>query len=215
MFGTFADRDADRDYKDEKIAYGLIPPVNSFEYFTVQFHSLKKLIIRFFKTPEVINKLKVLFYGPGWNPKDNIRLGDPAKLPKIHKGDEKKFHDPEVSSFLGLYGLLQMALTALVLDHFLNLKTNEYSFALNMTTIIWIFWSMCSVGIMMEGVTTFMEIMRVALTSWYFYDSETFPERKQLPIDLFIPFLLSSVAAVFLKLQKSTSNSAVQKIKPS
>jgi len=44
IFGTFADRDADTDFKDEKIAYGLIPPVNSFGYFTVQFHSLKKVL---------------------------------------------------------------------------------------------------------------------------------------------------------------------------
>ena len=43
MFGTFADRDADTHYEGEKIAYGLIPPVNSFGYFTVQFHSLKKV----------------------------------------------------------------------------------------------------------------------------------------------------------------------------
>ncbi|CBY15887.1 unnamed protein product, partial [Oikopleura dioica] len=102
IFGTFADRDADTDYKGEKIAYGLIPPVNSFGYFTVQFHSLKKLFSRFFKTKGFFNKMKVLFYGPGWNSKDNIRLGDPAKLPKIKKGDENIFHDPYVSGFLNI-----------------------------------------------------------------------------------------------------------------
>jgi alkylglycerol monooxygenase len=81
MFGTFADRDADTDYEGEKIAYGLIPPVNSFGYLKVQFHSLRKvqfteitgyqffkLIRRFFRTKGFSNKMKVLFYGPGWNP---------------------------------------------------------------------------------------------------------------------------------------------------
>jgi len=66
---------------------------------------------------------------------------------------------------------------ALVLDHFLNLKENEYSFALNLGVIIWIFWAMCSVTIMVEGITTYMEILRCILTSWYFLDTDTFPER--------------------------------------
>jgi len=161
------------------------------------------------------NKMKVLFYGPGWNPQDNIRLGDPAKLPKIEKGDEKNFHDPYVSSFLGFYGLVQMALTALILDHFLNLKTNEYSFALNLAVIIWIFWSMCSVTIMVEGITTYMEIFRCIFTSWYFLDPATFSERIHVPDELYIPFILSVFASIFLKMQNSSTSANNSKIKAS
>ena len=65
LYGTFADRDADVDYKGEKIAYGLIPPVDSFGYFKIQFHSYAKLIAKVMNSNGIINKLKSIFYGPG------------------------------------------------------------------------------------------------------------------------------------------------------
>ena len=69
-------------------------------------------------------KFKALWYGPGWSPKfkPHLRMGDPSGLPKITKGMEKNFHDPKIGLALGLYAFLQLSLTVVLLDHFLNVQ---------------------------------------------------------------------------------------------
>ena len=124
LLGTFADRDADVHYEGEKIAYGLIPPINSFGFFKIQLHSYKKLLKKFFRMTSFGDKFKALWYGPGWSPKINphLRMGDPSGLPKITKGTEKKFHNPKIGMAMGLYAFVQLSLTVLMLDHFLNVQ---------------------------------------------------------------------------------------------
>ena len=124
LLGTFADRDADVHYEGEKIAYGLIPPINSFGFFKIQLHSYKKLLKKFFKMTSFGDKFKALWYGPGWSPKINphLRMGDPSGLPKITKGTEKKFHNPKIGMAMGLYAFVQLSLTVIMLDHFLNVQ---------------------------------------------------------------------------------------------
>ncbi|CBY15885.1 unnamed protein product [Oikopleura dioica] len=74
---------------------------------------------------------------------------------------------------------------------------------------------MCSVTIMVEGITTYMEILRCILTSWYFLDTDTFPERINVPDELYIPFVLSIFASLFLKAQNSFISVPNSKIKVS
>ena len=90
LFGTFEE---ERD--DEKVVYGLIHNINSFEAFYVQLNPWKD----FFKKIRMVwrskrfhgwarfrNMLKAIFYGPGWFPsKPNYRLGDPKDLPKVEE----------------------------------------------------------------------------------------------------------------------------------
>ena len=65
IYGTFADRDADVEYKGEKIAYGLIPPIDSFNFFTIQLHSYQKLVTKVWNANGLSNKMKTLWFGPG------------------------------------------------------------------------------------------------------------------------------------------------------
>jgi len=213
MYGTFADRDADVHYEGEKIAYGLIPPIDSFNFFTIQLHSYRKLFRRFLKTPGITSKFKTLWFGPGWsaNRKSNLRMGDPAELPKIKISDVKKFHNPKIGLSLGLYAFFQLSLSVLILDHFLNAQTDllnkddanvKYSFETGAIWVIWIFWALWSVSEIVEGRCLPSEIVRTALTGMFFIQPEMFGERIRLPEALSVPFLFSTVWALGIRLTK-------------
>ena len=90
MFGTF---EAERE--DEKVVYGLIHNIKTFNAFNVQFDHWKQLYKkvrmvwrskRFHGWTRFVNLLKAIFYGPGWFPsKAQFRLGDRNDLPKVEE----------------------------------------------------------------------------------------------------------------------------------
>ena len=85
------------------------------------------------------NKMKALFYGPGkifkigqewtvflgWSDKHktNLRMGDPAGLPKIKPKDELKFYDPFLSWNIALYTFFQKLTGLAIFDHMLNTQS--------------------------------------------------------------------------------------------
>ena len=86
------------------------------------------------------NKMKALFYGPGKNFQDpdqglavflgwsdkhktNLRMGDPADLPKIKPKDELKFYDPFLSWNIALYTFFQKLTGLAIFDHMLNTQS--------------------------------------------------------------------------------------------
>lgn len=77
LFGTFQAEDP-----DEPVAYGLVHPVDSYNPFYMQAHHWIHMW-KYAKTlPGWKNKLKVIFYGPGWQP-GKPRLGLYEDLPKV------------------------------------------------------------------------------------------------------------------------------------
>uniref|UniRef100_A0A914I069 Alkylglycerol monooxygenase n=1 Tax=Globodera rostochiensis TaxID=31243 RepID=A0A914I069_GLORO len=78
MFGTF---EAER--KEEPPVYGLIRPEQSFNQLWLQFHTLKELLCDKWRLkdekgesvfPGWTDKVKALFFPPGWMPKARVRL---------------------------------------------------------------------------------------------------------------------------------------------
>ena len=84
--------------------------------------------------------MKALFYGPGkifkssnegwlyfegWSDKHktNLRMGDPADLPKIKPKDELKFYDPVLSWNMALYTFFQKLTGLAIFDHMLNTQS--------------------------------------------------------------------------------------------
>jgi len=77
LFGTFAE---ERD--DERVVFGITHPLNTFDQFTVQTHQFIHIAKSLYSTPGLVNKFKVLFYGPGWA-EGKPRLGLESDIPKV------------------------------------------------------------------------------------------------------------------------------------
>ena len=101
MFGTFQSEFA----TEEKVQYGLVQNIRSFDPTYIQFGYLQYVLTKAYNTVGIKNKLNVLLMGPGYNPaQPEYRLGDPTKLPEI---DSKyKFFDPEISIQMKIYAFI-------------------------------------------------------------------------------------------------------------
>lgn len=68
MFGTFEE-------EKHEVTYGITKPLNTWSVLGGQFHHYSDIVQRLQSTPGLQNKLKVVFYGPGWYP-GKPRMGD-------------------------------------------------------------------------------------------------------------------------------------------
>ena len=73
--GTFAP-------EGDPISYGLVHPVNSFNTFYLQFFHYVHILKTVWRTRGLLNKMKVVVYGPGWT-EGSPRLGDPSGIPEV------------------------------------------------------------------------------------------------------------------------------------
>lgn len=64
MFGTFEE-------ENEKVVYGVLPPINSINPLHVFFHGLMSLFSKMWKAKGFKNKLLYLIKPPGWHPEQN------------------------------------------------------------------------------------------------------------------------------------------------
>jgi len=119
MFGTFA---SEWDH-DEKVQYGLVQNINSFNPNQIQWAYYQYIFSKAWSTEGVMNKARVLLYGPGYDPSEpQYRLGNPANLPEI---DEKyKIYDPPVSVWIKMYAFVAAAHSNLLYEFCLKLKTS-------------------------------------------------------------------------------------------
>lgn len=62
FFGTYQE-------EEEKVVYGLTKPINSVNPIKVQMHEIVEICKDFYNMPGFINKIKLLYKGPGWKPK--------------------------------------------------------------------------------------------------------------------------------------------------
>ncbi|UXI18153.1 FCH domain only protein 2 [Sarcoptes scabiei] len=118
LFGTFEQEDP----KDPPI-YGLVKPVESYNIFYLQFHSLVTMFRRIKATDGLRNKLAVVFKGPGWSP-GKPRLGYYDDIPLID--EPVSYWDPEISAWKKIYVVWHTAMI-LAFYHFLTLHCNRFS----------------------------------------------------------------------------------------
>ena len=77
MFGTFAP-------ESEKVVYGLVHPLNSWNPIWGQFHSVHYIISNIGSHKGFWNKMSFLFKGPGWS-EGQPRLGNIADIPQVYE----------------------------------------------------------------------------------------------------------------------------------
>ncbi|XP_058038018.1 alkylglycerol monooxygenase isoform X3 [Ahaetulla prasina] len=113
IFGTFA---AEKD----KVVYGLTHPINTFESLKVQFHHCVYIWSIFWTTPGFVNKLSVIFKGPGWAP-GKPRLGLIEEIPEV-TGKEVPFNR-KLPSYMSIYVIMHFAL---MMGFYVDLTTSKY-----------------------------------------------------------------------------------------
>ena len=79
LFNSFKEEDP-----NDPPAYGLVHPVQSYNPFYLQLHCWRGIFTRVINTPGVLNKFKVVFYGPGWDV-GKPRLGYIHEIPEVSK----------------------------------------------------------------------------------------------------------------------------------
>ncbi|XP_061771504.1 alkylglycerol monooxygenase isoform X1 [Nerophis ophidion] len=112
LFGTFA-------AEEDKVMYGLVFPVNTFEIITNQFHYYLSLWRRASTYTSMKNKVLTFVNGPSWLP-GKPRLGDHELVPKV-TGKEVP-HEPSCSLPLQVYAVTHFLL---VLHTYHNLFENQ------------------------------------------------------------------------------------------
>ncbi|KAK5862125.1 hypothetical protein PBY51_017554 [Eleginops maclovinus] len=100
LFGTFA-------AEKEKVVFGLVSPINTFEILYVQLHYYLYLLRRSTAFKTISDKLLTFINGPSWKP-GKPRLGDYIDNPKV-TGQEVP-HDPSWSLPLQMYVVIHFLL---------------------------------------------------------------------------------------------------------
>ncbi|XP_046899119.1 alkylglycerol monooxygenase isoform X1 [Hypomesus transpacificus] len=154
LFGTFAP-------ETDKVVYGLVHPINTFEILTVQLHYYRYVWRRFKKNTKIANKLSVIFRGPSWKP-GKPRLGDHAEVPTV-TGQEMP-HDPSWPVPRQVYVCMQFLLVLWVYHNVFATKLMLSQLTVLLTTG-YIVLTLTSIGFIIDQRPTaaMLETLRCAL----------------------------------------------------
>lgn len=159
LLGTFKAED-----KNNPPVYGLVHPVESFNPITVQFHPWPTIWSRLKRAKNLNDRLKVLFYGPGWRPGIG-RLGNSNELPKIIYPVES--YDPTISLWKKLYVLLHFGLL-LFFYHELTLYQDRLRALVLNVGVLSLLASITSLGLMIDNERKFCGIIELSRCLLYF-----------------------------------------------
>lgn len=142
MFGTF---EAER--RREPLVYGLIDQVKSFNPFYLEFFYLGKVFEKMFSVKGLVNKLKALFYGPGWFP-GTPRLGNYEDLPETI--EREKFSDAKaglVTTRMQLYAAVHFMLLSEGY-RYMSVNYGDISETMRYICCIYVLVSLVSMGLL-------------------------------------------------------------------
>lgn len=147
IFGTFElERTSAEDKHGlEPVAFGLTHPIDTFDPFTIQFHHMRHVLGTCWSTPGLVNKFKVLFYGPGWHD-DTPRMGLLEEIPLIAKDVPPQKYDPSLSLGINIYVLVQFALVIAVNGLLLDHQPGALDFSVEFVTAGYVFVTLTVFG---------------------------------------------------------------------
>ena len=105
MFGTF-----EPERKGEKIVYGLVHPLASWDPLWAQFHHFVHILKCLLESRGLAHKLSILFKGPGWSP-GKPRLGSSEDIPTVSPNE--KPYDRTVALWLDVYVVVHFLMVML------------------------------------------------------------------------------------------------------
>ncbi|XP_071239026.1 alkylglycerol monooxygenase-like isoform X2 [Salvelinus alpinus] len=198
LFGTFAP-------EGDKVVYGLVHKINTYEILQIQFHYYKYLWRRFNRYKKIFNKLGVLWKGPSWKP-GKPRLGDHAEVPEV-TGEELPYNPSwplALKVYVCIHGLM---LLGVYQDLF------ESRLMLSQLTVLmmtgYILLSLTSIGFIIDQRPTasMLELLRCVLMVMLLrYGYMTAPAPLAVPIEAFV-----SISLLYWGLQTFSQLIAVKK----
>lgn len=155
MFGTFQ-------AEEERPTYGVTKPTNTWNPVWANVLPIVDMTSQIKATPGFWNKLKVLFYKPGWQPKE---LGGYQMAPEVDKQSYTKF---DIHPYMPMirYVFVQFVLVLVFTAYFLFTQGN-YDFYLKLALAGYIMWSIGQLGILMENRKSWipLEYLRLIATA--------------------------------------------------
>lgn len=138
LFGTFQE-------EEEKPTYGITRPVNSWNPVWVNFDHYSAMWNQLKNIKGSINKVKYLFYPPGWLPQE---LGGYQGAPKVDKSTYHKFND-QANGQLNIYVFVQYLLT-LVATAFFLFNYGKFNVFIQLLMILAIAMTIVNCGALFE-----------------------------------------------------------------
>eukprot|EP00057_Strongylocentrotus_purpuratus_P009087 XP_011663561.1 PREDICTED: alkylglycerol monooxygenase-like [Strongylocentrotus purpuratus] len=111
IFGTF-------ETENDIVAYGLVHPLTTYNPISVQLCHLQWMWSVFWTTPGLMNKVFVIFKGPGWQP-GKPRTGLIEDIPDIC-GPEQNKYNTTIPGWLKAYIVFHFAINFLLLQTFID-----------------------------------------------------------------------------------------------
>lgn len=155
MFGTFQ-------AEEEKPTYGVTKPTNTWNPVWANILPIVDMTKQVKATPGFWNKLKVLFYKPGWQP---VELGGYQVAPEVDKLTYRKYdvhpHMPMIR-----YVFVQFVIVIGFTSLFLFTHAN-YTMEIKLAMAGFIMWSIAQLGILMENRKSWLalEYIRIAASA--------------------------------------------------
>lgn len=139
MFGTFQ-------AEEEKPTYGVTKPTNTWNPVWANVLPIVDMTNQVKSTPGFLNKLKVLFFKPGWQPAE---LGGYQTAPEL---DRQSYHKFNMHPHLPMirYVFVQFVLVLTFTALFLFTQAN-YDFYTKLALAGYIIWSIAQLGLLMEA----------------------------------------------------------------
>lgn len=167
MFGTFQE-------EEEKPTYGVTKPINTWNPLWANVLPIVEMAKQFGTTKGFSNKLKVLFYKPGWHSKDQ---GGYQEAPAI-TGDEVKYSSGNFQS-LNAYIVAQYIFLLAVTTYFL-LNHQDFSIVAKSVVAVYIMVTIIVFGLLLERRSGwhFVEIVRalsLVIISYFFFEQLLLP----------------------------------------
>ncbi|MFT4885974.1 MAG: sterol desaturase/sphingolipid hydroxylase (fatty acid hydroxylase superfamily) [Pseudohongiellaceae bacterium] len=141
LFGSFQN-----ELESEPVVFGLRKPLNSWNPLWANIHVYWHLILDLIKATGLVNKLKIIFMPPGWQPEGMKTSCKNAQNP----ADLTAKFDPIISSFTAYYVLTQFLLTTAI-SLFVLINSSTLSYGVLMLAVPTFAFSLYVHGIWLES----------------------------------------------------------------
>ncbi|XP_072041304.1 alkylglycerol monooxygenase-like [Amphiura filiformis] len=155
LFGTFAAE------QGEEVVYGLVHPIQTYDPISHQLCHLPWIWQQFWLQQGIVNKLCIIFKGPGWEP-GKPRLGDIQDIPDIKYPMPK--YRTQIPVWCQVYVAIHFLLNIMVMDMY----TSKYEMHTALVAIIgisFLIYSFTCVGALcdVKSYASAMELIRCVL----------------------------------------------------
>ena len=159
LFGTFQK-------EEEAVVYGITKPLKTWNPLRAQLDFWKDLFTDLSKTKRFSDKLKLLFFPPGWFPQE---LGGPQNAPEITIATAQKYNTG-ISAKMNYYVFVQFVIILGLTSMFL-FTYEQYDRLIGVLFMALILYSITSIGMILDAKPNayLVEIGRFVLTILFYW----------------------------------------------